>query len=91
MPTNKEVTQVPASSPTTQELLLALVALEIDRREREQADGQVKTELLLSGAGLGYQQVAKIMGKSADAVRMTISRAKPKNGKRIVSGEYRNG
>ena len=57
-------------------LLLALVALEVDRRESSIAEGQVKTEVLLNSAGLTSQQIALIMGKNATAVRMTLSRAK---------------
>lgn len=57
-------------------LLLALVTLEVDRRENTATDGQTKTEILLNAAGLTSQQVALIMGKNAAAVRMTLSRAK---------------
>lgn len=74
---NKESAQV-ASGVTAEDLLLALVTLEVDRRESNQVEGQIKTELLLSNAGLGAQQIAQIMGKNAAAVRMMISRSKPK-------------
>lgn len=57
-------------------LLLALVALEVDKRESIAADGQIKTEVLLNSAGLTSQQIALIMNKNAAAVRMTLSRAK---------------
>lgn len=61
---------------TTEELLLALIALEVDKRENSNSDERVKTEVLLSGAGLGSSQIAKIMGKNPAAVRMVLSRSR---------------
>ena len=66
------------ASVGVEDLLLALIALEVDKRERSLTADQVKTELLLSTVGLGHQQIAKIMGKNPDAVRMMISRSKVK-------------
>lgn len=63
---------------SVESLLLALVALEVDRRENTVNENGMKTELLLSNAGLGATQIAKIMGKNPNAVRMMISRSKPK-------------
>lgn len=74
---NDEDAQV-TSRLTTEALLLALIALEVDRRESNLTDGQVKTELLLDSVGLSYQQIARIMGKNSAAVRMAITRAKKK-------------
>jgi len=63
-------------SVSVEDLLLALVTLEVDRRESTNKESGVKTELLLSNAGLGASQIAKIMGKNPNAVRMMIARSK---------------
>lgn len=74
-----------APGTTTDALLLAMLTLMIDERERA-AQGNsslAKTEVLLSGAGLGYRQIAGMMGKSPDAVRMMLARiSKPKSSKK---------
>lgn len=64
------------SAISTDALLLAMLTLMIDERERAAAGnpGQVKTELLLAGADLSYQQIAAMMNKSPDAVRMMLAR-----------------
>jgi DNA-directed RNA polymerase specialized sigma24 family protein len=60
----------------TDPALLALVALlAADRSERD-PEPQLSTELVLASAGLSHQQIAAILGKKPDAVRMKISRAK---------------
>jgi hypothetical protein len=69
----KADTQV--QSLSTESLLLALLTLQIDEREKSGvADDRLKTELLLSKAGLTYQQIATMMNKNPDAVRMMLSR-----------------
>lgn len=64
------------SALSTDALLLAMLTLMIDERERAANgdSGQVKTEVLLASAGLPYQQIAAMMNKSPDAVRMMIAR-----------------
>ena len=65
----------PAQNLSIESLLLALLTLQIDEREKNGvADDQLKTEVLLSKAGLTYQQIATMMNKNPDAVRMMLSR-----------------
>lgn len=73
--TNNEQGQ-PNIHVTAEELLLALITLEVDKRESSAPEGGVKTEVLLSNAGLGSTQIAKIMGKNPAAVRMMLSRSR---------------
>jgi DNA-directed RNA polymerase specialized sigma24 family protein len=63
---------------STNEILLAILALLVDSREQILADksDQVKTELILANAGLSYGTIARLLGKKPDAVRMMISRAR---------------
>ncbi len=60
-------------------LLLALLTLQIEEREAKGFDSdRTKTEILLASAGLTYQQIAAMMNKKPDAVRMMLARnAKP--------------
>ena len=62
---------------STDALLLAMVTLMIDQRERSTSGdaARVKTEILLANAGLTYQQIGPIMNKSPNAVRKVIERA----------------
>lgn len=67
----------PPTVVTTETLLRALLALHIDEREHRLKAGdseQLKTELLLAACGLSYQDIAALMGKSPDAVRMMLAR-----------------
>lgn len=73
--TKREPERRRSSSDAT---MAAVLALQIDRREREVAEDRnaVKTELLLARAGLPPEEIAALTGKSLDAVRKTIQRAK---------------
>jgi hypothetical protein len=53
-----------------------ILALLVDQREcrvRDDRDAE-KTEVVLSNAGLGYDDIAVAMGKKPDAVRKVIER-----------------
>jgi DNA-directed RNA polymerase specialized sigma24 family protein len=70
--------------PGVDALLRAMLALMVDEREARAADrpNQAKTEVLLADAGLGTADIAALLSKQPDAVRMTLSRARRKqNGK----------
>lgn len=55
-------------------LLRVIVALQLEERT-QRADGDVlPPELLLSGLGLDYKQIAPLVGKKPDAVRMFLNR-----------------
>lgn len=61
---------------SVESLLLALLTLQIEEREARGFDlERTKTEVLLASAGLTYQQIAAMMNKKPDAVRMMLSRA----------------
>jgi DNA-directed RNA polymerase specialized sigma24 family protein len=64
-------------------LLTALVALMVDEREARilSEPAPTKTELLLARAGLSTQAIARVLGKHADAVRKTLSRARQRDTK----------
>ena len=72
-----------ASELGTNDLLLAILTLLVDGRERLAADrnDQVKTEVLLANSGLSYTTIARLLGKKPDAVRMMIARARGSQGK----------
>ena len=73
MPKQKQASLV--ENLSTEGLLLALLTLQIDEREKNGvADDRLKTEILLSKAGLSYQQIAAMMNKNPDAVRMMLAR-----------------
>jgi DNA-directed RNA polymerase specialized sigma24 family protein len=55
--------------------ILAMLVDEREERLRENK-GARKTELLLADAGLSIEDIAAVMGKKYDAVRMTISRSR---------------
>jgi DNA-directed RNA polymerase specialized sigma24 family protein len=71
------------SPPTSDEILLAILALLIDEREAhaQTRPNAVKTEILLADAGLPQRTIATMLGKQEAAVRMAISRAKAKTDK----------
>jgi DNA-directed RNA polymerase specialized sigma24 family protein len=57
--------------------MAGVLALLIDEREERTRDGDaVKTEVLLSNAGLSIEEIANLTGKKYDTVRMAISRGK---------------
>lgn len=58
--------------------LVGVLALLVDERERATKDEKdaVKTEVLLSDAGLSTDDIAAVTGKKRDAVRKTIERAR---------------
>lgn len=62
--------------PEVETLLRALVALQIDAREAALEPDRRRTEVILSDAGLSNVEIGKLTGRSADAVRMAISRAR---------------
>lgn len=58
--------------------LLGVLALLVDAREsRIQGDRDAtKTEVVLTRAGVSVDDIAAVMGKSRDAVRMAVNRGK---------------
>jgi hypothetical protein len=61
---------------TTSASLAGMLALMIDEREtriREDKDA-AKTEVLLSNAGLSIEDIAALMGKRYDAIRVSLTR-----------------
>jgi DNA-directed RNA polymerase specialized sigma24 family protein len=57
---------------------MGVLALLVDAREQRIANDRdaVKTEIVLSRVGMSAEDIAIVMGKKRDAVRMAISRAK---------------
>lgn len=56
-------------------LLRALLALYVkDYEKRPGGEDKQRVELLLAAAGLGYQDIALLLNKKPDAVRMLIKR-----------------
>lgn len=62
--------------------LAGILALLIEEREERGREGKSaeKIEVLLSKAGLSNEEIAAVTGKQPSAVRMAVSRAKPKKG-----------
>jgi hypothetical protein len=75
-----------AQGLTTNDILLAILALLVNGREQSIPDkpDQVRTELVLANAGLSYATIAQLLGKKPDAVRMMISRAKASEAKSSI-------
>ncbi len=74
-----------SSEPTpTDPALLALLALLAADRDTQSPDSKLPTEIVLSRVGLGNADIAAVVGKSPDAVRKMVERAKsgPKKKKR---------
>ncbi len=67
----------PQTAQTTQ-LLLALLIFAVDEREARAIERpkQVRTEVLLSRAGLSSSLIATLVNKQPGAVRTALSRAK---------------
>jgi hypothetical protein len=61
---------------TTNQLLMAVLALLVDEREHRGAtsEGSLKTEVLLTRLGLSSTLIGKLMGKQPAAIRVTLSR-----------------
>ncbi len=68
----------------TDPALLGLIALVAADRDAQGSESKVPTEIILSRAGLGNAEISAVVGKSPDAVRKMIERAKsgPKEKKR---------
>jgi DNA-directed RNA polymerase specialized sigma24 family protein len=84
MAKNSTSTKVAESNGLEAEsVLLAILALMVDERERAAKLDQNmdKTELILDSIGLSHQQIAKVLNKNTAAVRMMITRAKTKSRK----------
>jgi len=65
------------SGVSLESAMAGVLALLIDEREERTRDGDaVKTEVLLSNAGLSIEEIANLTGKKYDTVRMAISRGK---------------
>lgn len=65
------------AEPTpTDPALLALLALLAADRDPENPDAKLPTEIILSRVGMGNADIAAVVGKSPDAVRMMIGRSK---------------
>lgn len=73
----------------TNSVLLAILALMVDERERAaKLDTSMnKTEVLLDSVGLSHSQIAKVLSKNTAAVRMMVARSKSKTKKSASSSE----
>jgi DNA-directed RNA polymerase specialized sigma24 family protein len=65
---------------TTGAAAAGILALLVEARESRMADDKaaVKTEVLLANAGLSIEDIAAVMGKKYDAVRVAIHRSRSK-------------
>lgn len=65
---------------TSGSAVAGILALLIDARESRTKDDKeaVKTEVLLFNAGLSYEDIAALMGKTYDAIRVSLQRNKAK-------------
>jgi hypothetical protein len=70
----------------TDPALLALLALIAADRDSQGPDSKLPTEIILSRAGLGNADIAVVVGKSPDAVRKMVERAKSGSKKKKGSG-----
>lgn len=65
---------------TTGAAAAGILALLVDARETRIKDDKLatKTEVLLDNAGLSLDDIAAVMGKKYDAIRVSIQRSRPK-------------
>jgi hypothetical protein len=75
-----------AEPTTTEPALLALLALLVADRDSQGPDSKLPTEIILSRAGLGNADIAVVVGKSPDAVRKMVERAKSGSKKKKGGG-----
>jgi hypothetical protein len=65
----------------TESIQMAILSLLIEEREaRPGTDTRMKIELLLANAGLDLATIARLVNKSQEAVRKSVSRAKAREG-----------
>jgi hypothetical protein len=66
--------------PTTGAAAAGILALLVDAREMRIKDDKLatKTEILLDDAGLSLDDIAAVMGKNYDAIRVSIQRSRAK-------------
>lgn len=85
----KPNTSEPAGVLDTNSILLAILALMVDERERSaKLDPSMnKTEILLDSVGLSHSQIAKVLSKNTAAVRMMVARSKVKTKKSASSSD----
>lgn len=57
-------------------LLLAVCTLLADEREKRVSEGDVKTEVLLSGCGLDAATIGTIVRKRPSSIRSVLSRSR---------------
>ncbi len=68
-------------TPLTESIQIAILSLMIEEREaRPDTDARMKIELLLANAGVDITTIARLLNKSQEAVRKSISRAKAREG-----------
>ena len=67
-------------------VMRAIVALMADEREARIVNDKEarKTDVLLAEAGLSIGEIATLLGKKYDTVKMTLLRAKPKPTKKAA-------
>ena len=72
---NQDLTPITAESAMT-----GILALLIDEREGRTAEDKnaVRTEVLLTDAGLSLEEIATVTGRNYDTVRMAVSRGRAK-------------
>ncbi len=65
---------------TTGAAAAGILALLVDAREARIKDDKdaVKTEVLLDGAGLSLDDIAAVMGRKYDAIRVSLQRSRRK-------------
>lgn len=65
---------------TTGAAAAGILALLVDAREAKVKDDKEaeKTEVLLAQAGLSIDEIASLMGKKYDAIRVSLNRSKSK-------------
>ena len=56
-----------------------ILALLVDERETRNGEAARKTEVVLADAGLNSEEIATVTGKSPEAVRKAIERARKRN------------
>jgi DNA-directed RNA polymerase specialized sigma24 family protein len=64
--------------PTSGAALAGILALLVDDREARIKDNKdaTKTEVLLDSAGLSLDDIAAVMGKKYDAIRVSLQRSR---------------
>ncbi len=89
-PESEDPRTTPAAQLEVTTLLRAIVMLMLDQRETA-GDSATPSVLLLHQAGLSNAEIGRVTGRSADAARMAVNRARAASARRDNAADSKEG